>query len=311
MKYAESKGCGCLTNFNNKIIMLHSEITINDLWEAGVHFGHKSSRWNPKMAPYIYGEKNGLHIIDLRQSLGLLQMAQKIIHKTVKENGRVLFVGTKIQASNVVAEYAKKCGQYFINTRWLGGTLTNWSTVSKSIKELEKIEKVIESNVENPIYTKKEILDMERKKTKLLSYLGGIRDMGGKPNLMIVLDTIKDNIAIEEAKKLDIPIIAITDSNSNPDNITHIIPGNDDAIKAITLYCKAFADSALAGIEEALLASGVDIGAMAENQDGKFKSSKKVTKIKQHKKINKSETVDVDTQVNSDFEKVLNAENSK
>jgi small subunit ribosomal protein S2 len=287
--------------------MSHSEISINALWEAGVQFGHKVSRWNPKMAPYIYGQKNGLHIIDLRQTLGLLQIAQKLIHKVVKENGRVLFVGTKVQASKVVAEYAKKCGQYYINTRWLGGTLTNWSTVSKSIKELDKIEKIIESNVENPVYTKKEILDMERKKTKLLSYLGGIRDMGGKPSLMVVFDTIKDNIAIEEARKLDIPIIAIADSNSNPDNITHIVPGNDDAIRAITLYCQAFADSALAGIEEALIASGVDIGAMSENQESKLKDSKKVTKIKQHKKINKSELQTVDEKASSEFEKVLNS----
>jgi small subunit ribosomal protein S2 len=286
--------------------MSYSEITINTLWDYGVHFGHKTSRWNPKMEPYIYGEKNGLHIIDLRQTLGLLQIAQKIIHQTVKANGRVLFVGTKVQASSIVAEYAKKCGQYYINSRWLGGTLTNWSTVSKSIKELEKIEKTIANNIENPIYTKKEILGMERKKNKLITYLGGIRDMGGKPDLMVVFDTIKDNIAIEEARKLNIPIIAIADSNSNPDNITHIIPGNDDAIKAITLYCQAFADSALAGLEEALVNSGVDLGAMSENQENKFKDSKKVNKIKQSKKINKSNLETTDQKASSDFEKIIN-----
>ena len=286
--------------------MSYSEITINTLWDYGVHFGHKTSRWNPKMEPYIYGEKNGLHIIDLRQTLGLLQIAQKIIHQTVKANGRVLFVGTKVQASSIVAEYAKKCGQYYINSRWLGGTLTNWSTVSKSIKELEKIEKTIANNIENPIYTKKEILGMERKKNKLITYLGGIRDMGGKPDLMVVFDTIKDNIAIEEARKLNIPIIAIADSNSNPDNITHIIPGNDDAIKAITLYCQAFADSALAGLEEALVNSGVDLGAMSETQENKFKDSKKVNKIKQSKKINKSNLETTDQKASSDFEKIIN-----
>jgi len=250
-------------------------------------------------------KKNGLHIVDLRQTLGLLQIAQRLIHKTVKENGRVLFVGTKVQASSIVADYAKKCGQYYINSRWLGGTLTNWSTVSKSIKELDKIEKTIEANTENPIYTKKEILGMSRKREKLLVYLGGIRDMGGKPNLMVVFDTIKDGIAIEEARKLNIPIIAIADSNSNPDNITHIVPGNDDAIKAITLYCQAFADSALAGLEEALVNSGVDLGEVAENKESKFKDSKKVTKIKQSKKMNKYDAKSVDQKTEEDFEKVL------
>jgi small subunit ribosomal protein S2 len=285
--------------------MLHTAITIDALWEGGVQFGHKTSRWNPKMAPYIYGEKNGLHIIDLRQTLGLLNMAQKIIHKTVKENGRVLFVGTKVQASSIVAEYAKKCGQYYINSRWLGGTLTNWSTVSKSIKELDRIEKTIAQNIENPIYTKKEILGMERKKNKLMGYLGGIRDMGGKPNLMVVLDTIKDNIAIEEATKLGIPIIAIADTNSNPDKITHLIPGNDDAIKAITIYCQAFADSALAGLEEALVNSGVDLGEMTQNSENKFKDPKRVNRMKQTKKINKSDAGAADEQVNADFEKIV------
>ncbi len=286
--------------------MSFSEITINELWEAGVQFGHKASRWNPKMAPYIYGEKNGLHIIDLRQTLALLKIAQKAIYKTVKENGRVLFVGTKVQGSSIVAEYAKKCGQYHISSRWLGGTLTNWSTVSKSIKELDKIEKTIEANVENPIYTKKEILNMERKRQKLLAYLGGIRDMGGKPNLMVVLDTIKDSIAIEEARKLNIPVIAITDTNSNPDDISYIIPGNDDAIKAIKLYCQAFADSALAGLEEALVASGVDVGAMTQNSESKFKDSRKVNRIKQSRKINPSGTGTVDEKTSQEFEKVLN-----
>lgn len=285
--------------------MFHSEITINALWDAGVQFGHKTSRWNPKMAPYIYGDKNGLHIIDLRQTLGLLQIAQRLVHKTVKENGRVLFVGTKVQASNIVSDYAKKCGQYYINSRWLGGTLTNWSTVSKSIKELDRIEKTIETNIENPIYTKKEILGMSRKRDKLLVYLGGIRDMGGKPNLMVVFDTIKDSIAIEEARKLNIPIIAIADSNSNPDDITHIVPGNDDAIKAITLYCQAFADSALAGLEEALINSGVDLGAVVENQESRLRDSKKVSKLRPNKKVARHDSRLPDKATEEEFEKVL------
>ena len=288
--------------------MSFSEISINDLWEAGVHFGHKTSSWNPQMAPYIYGEKNGLHIIDLRQTLGLLKLAQKIVHKTVKENGRVLFVGTKVQAAGIVAEYAKKCGQYYVTSRWLGGTLTNWSTVSKSIKELERIEKTIEANLETHIYTKKEILNMERKKQKLLAYLGGIRDMGGKPDLMIVMDTIKDNIAIEEAVKLNIPVIAIADTNSKPGKVNHIIPGNDDAVKSISLYCQAFADSALAGLEEALVASGVDLGAVTQNRDSKFKDSRKVNKMKHSRKIPQTNTKQSEQVSDSDFEKVLNKE---
>jgi small subunit ribosomal protein S2 len=282
----------------------NSEITINDLWDSGAHFGHKVSRWNPKMAPYIYGEKNGLHIIDLTQTLGLLKEAQKLIHKTTKENGRVLFVGTKIQAGSIVADYAKKCGQYYVGSRWLGGTLTNWSTVSKSIKELERLEKTIENNIENPTYTKKEILDFTRKRTKLLSYLGGIRDMGGRPNLMIAFDISKDGLAIKEAQRLEIPIIAIADTNSNPDGIDIIVPGNDDAIKAITLYAQAFASSALAGIEEALVASGVDIGAMTEVQDRAAKNPKKVIKSKQNKRINKS-YVKVDSKEEANFQKIL------
>ncbi len=299
------KKCRRLTNFNYLFfIMSKTEITINNLWDAGVHFGHKVSRWNPKMAPYIYGEKNGLHVIDLRQTLGLLKNAQNLIHKTVKENGRVLFVGTKVQAGSIVAEYAKKCGQYYISARWLGGTLTNWSTVSKSIKELEKIEKTIEHNAENPVYTKKEILELTRKHSKLVSYLGGIRDMGGKPNLMIAFDINKDNLAIKEAQRLGIPIIAIADTNTNPDGIDYIVPGNDDAIKAITLYCQAFADSALAGIEEALVASGVDLGAMA---DGVAKNHKKVVKSKPNRKINKT-GVRVEAKDEAEFQKVLDSE---
>jgi small subunit ribosomal protein S2 len=281
-----------------------SQITINDLWDSGAHFGHKVSRWNPKMAPYIYGKKNGLHIVDLTQTLGLLKEAQKLIRKTTKENGRVLFVGTKIQAGSIVADYAKRCGQYYVGTRWLGGTLTNWSTVSKSIKELERLEKTIENNVENPVYTKKEILDFSRKCAKLASYLGGIRDMGGRPNLMIALDTTKDALAIKEAQKLGIPIIAIVDTNSNPDGIDIVIPGNDDAIKAITLYCQVFASSALAGIEEALVASGVDIGAMTDSNDRSAKNPKKIVKTKQNKRINKS-YIKVDSKEEADFQKVL------
>lgn len=280
-----------------------SEISIKDLWDAGVHFGHKTSNWNPKMSPYIYGQKNKLHIIDLRQTLVLLKEAQKAIYECVKNNGRILFVGSKIQASSIVAEYAKKCGQYYVSTRWLGGTLTNWVTISKSIKKLDEIEKIIESSTENQIYTKKELLDLSRTRDKLLKSLGGIRDMGGKPDLMIVMDTKEDRVSIDEAKKLDVPVIAICDTDSNPTGIKHVVPGNDDAVRAITLYCKAFAESALAGIEESLIASGVDIGGVSDIQDAP--KVRKVAKTEQKKKYTSKAAKKIDEAVSEEFQKII------
>jgi small subunit ribosomal protein S2 len=237
--------------------------TIRQLIEAGVHFGHKTMRWNPKMEPYIYGSRNGIHIIDLQKTSPLLYRALEAVYNVVKNNGRVLFVGTKRQASEEIAEAAKRCGQYYVNHRWLGGMLTNWPTVSKSIKTLKDLEQKVAVST-GSILTKKEILDLSRKRDKLECSLGGIRDMGGKPDLLFVLDTNKESLAVLEAVKLNIPIVAVIDTNSDPSNITYPIPGNDDAIRSIKLYCKLISDAALAGIQDSLAASGGDIGTRAE-----------------------------------------------
>ncbi len=262
-------------------------VNIRDLLDAGVHFGHKTSRWNPKMAPYIYGIRDEIHIIDLQQTAPLIEIALNVIYETVKKNGKILFVSTKIQASDLIAEYAEKCGQYYVNHRWLGGMLTNWGTVSGSIKKLDNFEKTLENEEECSGYTKKEILDITRKKDKLLKSLGGIRHIDTKPNLLIVIDTNKEHLAIQEAIKLGIPIIAVVDTNSNPDNIDYPIPGNDDAIRSIRFYCSLFADAALAGIEEALIASGVDLGSMAAHEE-KGKNVKNISKINPSKKFSKT-----------------------
>lgn len=241
-------------------------ISIRELIESGVHFGHKTMRWNPKMASYLYGIKDGIHIIDLQQTLPLLNAALEKIYDIAKNNGRVLFVGTKMQASEPLAEAAKRCGQYYVNHRWLGGMLTNWATINKSIKKLSELEKILENTSSTdeesdlPKLNKKERLDITRKIAKLEKSIGGIREMGGVPNLIFVIDTNKENIAIEEAKKLGIPVVAVLDSNSNPDNILFPIPGNDDATRAIKLYCRLVSDTVLYGMQEFLTTSGVDIG---------------------------------------------------
>jgi small subunit ribosomal protein S2 len=242
--------------------------TIRELLDAGVHFGHKTMRWNPKMAPYLYGSRDNIHIIDLQQTVPLLYRALQTVYNVVKNNGRVLFVGTKKQASEEIATSAKRCGQYFVNNRWLGGMLTNWPTVSKSINTLKGLEQQLVSGPENQQFsklTKKELLEITRKKDKLERSLGGIRDMGGKPDLLFIIDTNKESLAVLEALKLEIPIIAILDSNSDPDSIDFPIPGNDDATRSIKLYCKLISDAALAGIQDSLAASGVDMGAAERN----------------------------------------------
>jgi small subunit ribosomal protein S2 len=235
------------------------QFSIKDLLEAGVHYGHKTSRWNPRMSSYLFGSRNGVHIIDLQQTAPLLQQASKKVYEVVRKNGRVLFVGTKTQASDIVEQAAKRCGQYYVNHRWLGGMLTNWKTVSVSIKTLRGIDEKLEGSAEG--LTKKEILNLSRERDKLHRALGGIMDMGGRPDLLFVIDTNKEHIAISEAKKLGVPVIGIVDSNSDPDSVDMPIPGNDDATRAIELYCQILADAALAGIGEALAASGVDLGA--------------------------------------------------
>ena len=231
---------------------------MRQLLEAGVHFGHQSHRWNPKMAPFIYGARNNIHIIDLTQTTPMLHQALVKISDTVANGGRVLFVATKRQASDSIADSAKRSAQYFINHRWLGGTLTNWKTISQSIRRLRQLDDIL---ADPQGRTKKEVLNVTREREKLNQALGGIKDMGGTPDLLFVIDTNKESIAIKEAKKLNIPIVAIVDTNCDPDGIDFPIPGNDDAGRAITLYCDLVSRAALDGLERSQSAAGVDVGA--------------------------------------------------
>ncbi len=238
------------------------DISMRQLLEAGVHFGHQTHRWNPKMGPFIYGSRNNIHIIDLTQTVPLLHQALIAVSDVVAKGGRVLFVGTKRQATETIAEGARSSAQYFINHRWLGGTLTNWRTISHSIKRLKALEELLEG--EHRGLTKKELLQLTRERNKLETSLGGIKDMGAPPDLMFVIDTNKESIAIAEARKLGMPVVAIVDSNCDPDGITYPIPGNDDAGRAITLYCDLIARAAIDGIERAQGSVGVDLGAAEE-----------------------------------------------
>ncbi len=245
------------------------QFTIQELLEAGVHFGHRTMRWNPRMEPYLYGVRGDIHIINLQQTAPLLHHALKVVHDVVAKNGRVLFVGTKSQASDAIAEAAKRCGQYYVNHRWLGGMLTNWNTVSASIRTLKGLEDRLNSPEILASLTKKEALDLARRRDKLERSLGGIRDMGGRPDLLFVLDTNKESLAIQEADRLGIPVIGIVDSNSDPESVKFPVPGNDDATRAIQLYCRLISDAVLAGIQEELKGSGVDVGASANPTFGK------------------------------------------
>ncbi len=236
------------------------DFTMRQLLESGAHFGHQSHRWNPKMAPYIFGARNSIHIIDLAQTVPLLHRALQTISDTVAKGGRVLFVGTKRQASDEIAAAAKRSAQYFVNARWLGGMLTNWKTISASIARLRKLDEMLGEGAKG--LTKKERLMLSREREKLETALGGIKDMGGTPDLVFVIDTNKEQLAIKEANRLKIPVIAILDTNSNPDGITYPIPGNDDAGRAIQLYCDLVARAAIDGISRSQGAAGVDLGAM-------------------------------------------------
>ncbi|MCX7898790.1 MAG: 30S ribosomal protein S2, partial [Methylocystis sp.] len=235
------------------------DFTMRSLLEAGAHFGHKAERWNPKMAPYIFGARNNIHIIDLAQTVPLLHQALKQVSDTVAKGGRILFVGTKRQAQEQIADAAKRCAQYYINSRWLGGTLTNWKTISGSISRLRKLDEMLSAGASG--VTKKERLLLTREKDKLERALGGIKDMGGTPDLIFVIDTNKEQLAIKEAQRLKIPVVAILDSNCDPDGVTYPIPGNDDAGRAIALYCDLIARAAIDGISRGQGAAGVDIGA--------------------------------------------------
>ncbi|QNE06426.1 30S ribosomal protein S2 [Croceicoccus marinus] len=242
--------------------MASTGVTMQQLIEAGAHFGHQTHRWNPRMKPYIFGARNGVHIIDLSQTVPLFQRALDFVSSTAQAGGKVLFVGTKRQAQDPIREAALASGQYFVNHRWLGGMLTNWQTVSKSIKKLKTIEEQLSGDVSG--LTKKEILDMTRKRDKLEMSLGGIRDMGGIPDVMFVIDANVEELAIKEANVLGIPVVAVLDTNVDPSGISFPIPGNDDAARAVRLYCDAIAEAARRGGQKGVADSGVDIGAMEE-----------------------------------------------
>ena len=233
--------------------------TMRQLLEAGVHFGHHTRRWNPKMQSYIFGVRNGVHIIDLEQTVPQLARALQAIRDVAASGGRVLFVGTKRQAQEAVSDAAKRCGQYYVDHRWLGGMLTNFKTISQSIKRLRELDERITQPVAG--ITKRELLELTRDRDKLERALGGIKEMGGLPDILFVIDTNKEAIAVQEANKLKIPVVAILDSNSDPDGIAYPIPGNDDAMRAVHLYCQLVSDAVLDGLQAEAAASGVDIGA--------------------------------------------------
>ena len=238
------------------------EFSMRQLLEAGVHYGHQTQRWNPRMGEFIYGERNGIHILDLTQTVPMLDAALQVVRDTVAKGGRILFVGTKRQASKAIADAAEKCAQYYMNHRWLGGTLTNWKTVSQSIQRLKNIDEIMASGAEG--LTKKERLNMEREQAKLQASLGGIREMGGLPDLLFIIDVNKEDLAILEAQKLGIPVVAVVDTNCSPKGVDYIIPGNDDAARAIALYCDLVSRAALDGMTAQMGAAGVDLGALEE-----------------------------------------------
>ncbi len=234
------------------------EFTMRQLLEAGVHFGHHTRRWNPKMAPYLFGVRNGVHIVDLQQTMPMLFAALAAIREITAAGGRVLFVGTKRQASDLIADSAVRCGQYFVNHRWLGGTLTNWKTITASIKRLHQLDETLSEAGSG--LTKKELLGLTREREKLQRALGGIKEMGGLPDVLFVIDTNKEAIAIQEAAKLNIPVVGVIDSNSDPQGIAYMIPGNDDAIRSIALYCDLVSRAVLDGLQQEAIATGSDIG---------------------------------------------------
>ena len=237
------------------------DYSMRQLLEAGVHFGHQSHRWNPKMAEYIYGARNNIHILDLAHTVPMMHRALQAVSDTVAKGGRILFVGTKRQAQDAIKDAAKRSAQYYVNSRWLGGTLTNWKTISASIKRLRQLEEMLSSNEAAGGYTKKERLTLTREKEKLDRALGGIKEMGGLPDLLFVIDTNKEDIAIKEARRLNIPVAAIVDTNCDPNGISYVVPGNDDAGRAITLYCDLVAKAAIDGIGRAQGEHGIDVGA--------------------------------------------------
>ncbi|HRQ61036.1 MAG TPA: 30S ribosomal protein S2 [Alphaproteobacteria bacterium] len=275
------------------------EFTMRQLLEAGVHFGHHTRRWNPKMRQYIFGVRNGVHIIDLQQTTPMLQTAVKAMRDVAANGGRVLFVGTKRQAREKVKEAAKRCGQYYVNHRWLGGMMTNWQTITKSISRLRELEKLFVDAEQMKKRTKKELLMMAREKDKLELTLGGIKDMGGQPDAIFVIDTTMEDIAINEANKIGIPVFAIVDSNANPDGVQYVIPGNDDALRAIDLYCDLMADAVLDGLAAEQGRSGKDAGSAVDV---------KVELPKAKKKAEEEETLTPGEKAKQDAEAAANEE---
>jgi len=281
--------------------------TMKELLEAGIHFGHQLNRWNPKMEPYLYGERNGIHIIDLQQTFPLINSALKVIRDIAAGGGRVLFVGTKRQAQKIISETAINSGQYYMNHRWLGGTLTNWKTISKSIVRLKNYDEIL--NKEDSGLTKKELVGIQRQRNKLEASLGGIKDMGGLPDALFVIDTNKEHIAIKEANVLKIPVIAVIDSNSNPDGVDFPIPGNDDATRAIAMYCKLISESILDGLQSSFSNSGKDIGESDQLKE-KIDTKKDNLDIKENNNI-KEDKINTDENNNKPIEKVKVDKNDK
>ena len=237
--------------------------SMREMLEAGVHFGHSTRRWNPRMKPFIFGERNKIHILDLQQTVPMLHAALKAMSDVTSRGGRVLFVGTKRAAADKIAETARNCGQYYVNHRWLGGMMTNWATVSQSIRRLRDLEARMESDEVNQL-TKKEVLQLTRERDKLELTLGGIKEMGGLPDMLFIIDTNKEAIAVEEANRLNIPVVAIVDSNAKPEGVDYVIPGNDDAMRAISFYCELAQAAVLDGLQTEMMKTGGDAGASTE-----------------------------------------------
>ena len=267
--------CGGLTGKQKDIKMSLPKFTIRQMIENGVHFGHHARRWNPKMASYIYGKKDNVHIIDLQQTYPMLYSALNAAREIAANGGKVLFVGTKKQAQDIVKENAERCGQYYVNSRWLGGMLTNWKTVYTSISRLNKLNEMFENDATEG-YTKKELLNLKREQEKLAKELNGVMNMGGQPDLLFIIDMPKEDLAIKEAKKLGIPVIGIADTNADPSLVDFPVPGNDDAVRAIQFYCELVSSAVLDGIQAEIAAQGVKVDEIvAEAKPAKKKAAKK------------------------------------
>jgi small subunit ribosomal protein S2 len=272
--------------------------TMRQLLEAGVHFGHNTRRWNPKMKQYIFGERNNIHILDLQQTVPMMYAGLNALRGITAKGGRVLFVGTKRQAAEKIKETAERCGQFYVNHRWLGGMLTNWKTITKSINRLKELDDILDNGSVG--YTKRESLELQRERDKLQLSIGGIKDMGGVPDALFVIDTMKEDLAIKEANKLGIPVIAIIDTNVNPEGINFPIPGNDDALRAIELYCDLVAGSILDGLQEELNSQGVDLGASEAPSAEGLKGRKPAAKAKSADVVNLEKAAAANAEENED-----------